>query len=59
MVIVTAPWSSGLHINNVTMFVFMLVLALVFMMVVMRMMVIVPMSMLMLRVSHRFCTQHT
>ncbi|MBS9901702.1 hypothetical protein J4H51_12760 [Vibrio alginolyticus] len=57
MVIVTAPWSSGLHINNVTMFVFMLVL--VFMMVVMRMMVIVPMSMLMLRVSHRFCTQHT
>ncbi|EID0034308.1 TPA: hypothetical protein O4F84_002690 [Vibrio alginolyticus] len=57
MVIVTAPWSSGLHINNVTMFVFML--ALVFMMVVMRMMVIVPMSMLMLRVSHRFCTQHT
>ncbi|ELB2750033.1 hypothetical protein QNF12_002898 [Vibrio alginolyticus] len=59
MVIVTAPWPSGLNINNVTMFVFMLVLALVFMMVVMRMMVIVPMSMLMLRVSHRFCTQHT
>ncbi|EIJ2376623.1 hypothetical protein LIO03_001642 [Vibrio alginolyticus] len=55
MVIVTAPWSSVLNINNITMFVFMLV----FMMVVMRMMVIVPMSMLMLRVSHRFCTQHT
>ena len=28
MVIVTAPWSSGLHINNVTMFVFMFMLVL-------------------------------
>ncbi|OCH70460.1 hypothetical protein A6E00_19960 [Vibrio diabolicus] len=61
MVVVTASWSSRLHINNVTMFIlmFMFMLVLAFMMMVMLMMVIISMTMPMFRVSHHFCTKHT